>query len=113
MARSCLAAALICVPVGAVVALPAIRLHGVYLALATFGFGILMQRLFFPQTWMFFTFSGSRRVPSPFGTTSPTARYYVVLAALVAMAGIIVLISQSRLGRVLRGMSDSQTAMST
>ena len=106
-------AAFVSVPVGALVALPAIRLHGVYLALATFGFGILMQRLFFPQTWMFFTFSGSRRVPSPFGTTSPTARYYVVLAALVATAGIIVLISQSRLGRVLRGMSDSQTAMST
>jgi len=108
-----LLAAFVSVPVGALVALPAIRLHGIYLALATFGFGILMQRLFFPQTWMFFTFSGSRRMPSPFGTTSPTARYYVVLAALVLTAGIIVVISQSRLGRVLRGMSDSQTAMST
>ncbi|HUF99471.1 MAG TPA: ATP-binding cassette domain-containing protein, partial [Ilumatobacter sp.] len=106
-------AALVSVPVGALVALPAIRLHGVYLALATFGFGILMTRLVFPQTWMFFTFSGSRQMPSPFGTTSPTARYYVVLAALVATSAIVVLISQSRLGRVLRGMSDSQTAMST
>ena len=58
--RGCLAlvlAAFVSVPVGALVAIPAIRLHGVYLALATFGFGILMQRLFFPQTWMFFTFS--------------------------------------------------------
>jgi len=106
-------AALVAVPVGAVVALPAIRLHGVYLALATFGFGILTQRLFFPQTWMFFTFSGSRKVPSPFGTTSPTARYYVVLLAFVLTAAAIVLISQSRLGRVLRGMSGTQTAMST
>ncbi|MCU1389583.1 MAG: branched-chain amino acid transporter ATPase/permease [Ilumatobacteraceae bacterium] len=106
-------AGLVAVPVGALVALPAIRLHGIYLALATFGFGILMQRLFFPQTWMFFTFSGSRKVRSPFGTTSPTARYFVVLLALVLVAGLIVVISQSRLGRVLRGMSDTQTAVST
>ena len=108
-----LLAGLVAVPVGALVALPAIRLHGIYLALATFGFAILMQRLFFPQTWMFFTFGGSRKVPSPFGTTSTTARYYVVLLALVLTAAAIVLISQSRLGRVLRGMSDTQTAMST
>ena len=106
-------AALVCVPVGALVALPAIRLHGIYLALATFGFGILVQRLFFPQTWMFFTFAGSRTVPAPFGSTSSHTRYFVVLAALVVTAIVIVLISQSRLGRVLRGMSDTQTAVST
>ena len=39
-----LLAGLVAVPVGAVVAVPAIRLSGVYLALATFGFGILVQR---------------------------------------------------------------------
>jgi ABC-type branched-subunit amino acid transport system ATPase component/branched-subunit amino acid ABC-type transport system permease component len=108
-----LLAGLVTVPVGAVVALPAIRLHGVYLALATFGFGILMQRLFFPQTWMFFTFTGSRKMPSPFGTTSPTARYFVVLAALVLVGLLVVTISQSRHGRMLRGMAETQTAMST
>ncbi len=106
-------AALVCVPVGAIVALPSIRLHGIYLALATFGFGILVQRLFFPQTWMFFTFAGSRKVPAPFGTTNKHAVYYLVLAALAITAIVIVLISQSRLGRVLRGMSETQTAVST
>ena len=108
-----LLAGLVVVPVGALVALPAIRLHGVYLALATFGFGILVTRLVFPQNWMFFTFAGGRKVPSPFGTTSPTARYYVVLAVLVVAAVAIALISRSRLGRLLRGMSGSQTAVST
>src|SRR5690606_26903185 len=75
-----LLAGLVCVPVGAVIALPAIRLHGIYLALATFGFGILVQRLFFPQSWMFFTFAGSRRVPAPFNSSSGDTKYYVVLA---------------------------------
>jgi ABC-type branched-subunit amino acid transport system ATPase component/branched-subunit amino acid ABC-type transport system permease component len=106
-------AALVTVPVGALIALPAIRLSGIYLALATFGFGILVQRLFYPQTWMYFTFAGSRKVPAPLGWSSGEARYYVVLAALVVTVIVIVAINQSRLGRVLRGMSDSQTAVST
>ena len=106
-------AGLVAVPVGAIVALPAIRLHGVYLALATFGFGILVTRLFFPQDWMFFTFAGGRKVPSPFGSTSQTTRYYVILAVLVVSSLVIVVISQSRLGRMLRGMSGSPTAVAT
>ena len=44
---------LIVVPIGALVAIPAVRLSGLFLALATFGFGTLVQQLFFPQQWMF------------------------------------------------------------
>ena len=106
-------AALICVPVGAIVALPAIRLHGVYLALATFGFGILVQRLVFPQTWMFFTFAGSRRVARPFGITTDRGYFYFVLAVFVVAAVIVVAISEARIGRLLRGMSESPMAVST
>ncbi len=108
-----LLAGLVCVPVGAVVALPAIRLHGIYLALATFGFGILVQRLFFPQSWMFFTFAGSRRVPAPFGTGTARDKYFAVLIALVVVALVVVAVNQSRLGRLLRGMGGSQLAIST
>lgn len=106
-------AALVVVPVGALVALPAIRLSGVYLALATFGFGILVQRLFFPQSWMFLTFAGARRVPAPDGFTTRTSYYYLVLFVLAVVALFIAAISQSRLGRVLQGMSDAPTAVST
>ena len=31
-------------PVGAIIAIPAIRLSGVFLALATYGFGILLKQ---------------------------------------------------------------------
>ena len=41
-------AGLILVPVGALVAIPAIRLSGLFLALATFGFGVLAQNLIYP-----------------------------------------------------------------
>jgi ABC-type branched-subunit amino acid transport system permease subunit len=106
-------AALICVPVGAIVALPAIRLHGVYLALATFGFGILVQRLVFPQSWMFFTFAGSRAVARPFGITTDSGYFYFVLAVLVVVAVIVTVINEARIGRLLRGMSDTPMAVAT
>ncbi|MDO8390360.1 MAG: ATP-binding cassette domain-containing protein [Actinomycetota bacterium] len=106
-------AGLVAVPVGALVALPAIRLHGVYLALATYGFGILVTRLFFPQNWMFFSYAGGRKIRTPFGSTDPHTRYYVIMAVLVVCAIVIALISSSRLGRVLRGMSGSPSAVST
>lgn len=106
-------AGLIVVPIGALVALPAIRLHGVYLALATFGFGILVTRLFFAQTWMFKIFAGGRKVPAPFGSGDAHTRYYVILAVFAVSAIAITIITQSRLGRMLRGMSGSPTAVST
>jgi hypothetical protein len=44
---------LIAVPVGAIVAIPAIRLSGVFLALATFGFAVVLQQMFYPKDIMF------------------------------------------------------------
>ena len=52
------------VPLGAFVAIPAIRLSGIYLALATFGFGILMERVVYPTALMFGG-RGFRLAPRP------------------------------------------------
>lgn len=106
-------AILVTIPVGALVALPAIRLSGVYLALATFGFGVLIQRLVFPQTWMFATFAGSRPVRAPDAFDTARGYYYLVLIVLVIVGGLIAAISMSRLGRILRGMGEAPTAVST
>ena len=43
-----LLAGLAAVPVGAFIAIPAIRLPGVFLALATFGFGVTMEQMGYP-----------------------------------------------------------------
>ncbi|MGH2604210.1 MAG: branched-chain amino acid ABC transporter permease, partial [Dehalococcoidia bacterium] len=106
-----LLAGLVVVPVGAVVAIPAIRLSGLFLALATFGFGILVQRLLYDQSWMFTAFSEGRRVPRPSFATSPERFYYVVLGVAVATALVMMAIQRARLGRVLQGMSDAPTAV--
>lgn len=108
---SLLLGALVVVPVGAIVALPAIRLSGLFLALATLGFGILVQQLLYSQPYMFTSLAQGRRMPRPeFASTIPRF-YYVVLVVLVFVAILVVLIQGSRLGRLLQGMSDSPRAV--
>jgi len=106
---------LITVPVGAVVAIPAIRLSGLYLALATFGFGILLERLVYTSSFMF-GFAGNLVAPRPddlLKATSDNAYYYVVLAVVAVCLALIVLAERSRLGRLLRALADSPLALST
>jgi branched-subunit amino acid ABC-type transport system permease component len=104
------------VPFGAVVAIPAIRLSGLYLALATFGYGILMEQVLYPQSWLFNGSGGvhgARPVLFGFSTGSDRHYYYVVLA-VVALLGLVVLgVERSRLGRLLRALGDSPTALAT
>jgi ABC-type branched-subunit amino acid transport system ATPase component/branched-subunit amino acid ABC-type transport system permease component len=106
-------AGLVAVPVGAIIAIPAIRLSGLFLALATFGFGIMVERLFYPRNFMFTTFGEGRRIPRPSWGGSDEGYYYVVLAFAVATGIIMILIHKGRLGRILRGLGDSPVAVST
>jgi len=105
--------ALVAVPVGALIAIPAIRLSGLFLALATFGFGVLVERLFYSQGFMFTTLADGRAMPRPSFAQSDTAYYYVVLAFVVLVAIVSVLIIKSRLGRLLRGLSEAPVAVAT
>lgn len=115
-----LAAGLITGAVGALLALPAMRLSGVYLALATFGFSQLMDNVVF-QSWLMFGGSGGSlaglRAPRPdFGPIDPsnsTSWYYVVLAVVGISSVAIVGLRRARLGRFLRAMADSPTALTT
>jgi ABC-type branched-subunit amino acid transport system permease subunit len=106
---------LVAVPVGAVVAIPAIRLSGVYLAVATFGFALVVQSFVFPSFLMFPFSSKLLLAPRPhiFGlhTGTDTGYYYVVLifAGLTCLGVIVIL--RSRLGRLLRGLADQPIAV--
>jgi ABC-type branched-subunit amino acid transport system ATPase component/branched-subunit amino acid ABC-type transport system permease component len=106
-------AGLIAVPVGAVLAVPAIRLGGLYLALATFGFAILLQQMFYTQDFMFGSFGTGLTMPRPSGIDGDKAFYYLMLAIAVVAAGAVVALTGSRLGRLLRAMADSPRALET
>ena len=108
-----LLAGLVMVPVGAVVAIPAIRLSGLFLALATFGFGVLAQYLIFGTKFAFGT-KALRTLTRPelFGISfvGDKAFYYFVLAVVVAGILAIEIVRVTRLGRLLRALADSPTA---
>jgi ABC-type branched-subunit amino acid transport system permease subunit len=112
-----LLAGLLTVPVGILVALPAIRLSGLYLALATLGFGVFMQNVMYSTTWMFGSGAGQAKATrpkfGPFDTDDPESFYYLVLVVvLVGLLGMAA-IYRSRLGRILRSMSESPTMLTT
>lgn len=101
--------------VGAIVALPALRLRGIYLALSTMAFAVLMDRVVFKQA-RFFP-GGSRGVDRLqfFGLRFDSDRSYMILVAVVfALCGLaVVLIRLGPFGRRLQAMKDSPAACAT
>jgi ABC-type branched-subunit amino acid transport system ATPase component/branched-subunit amino acid ABC-type transport system permease component len=112
-----LLAGLIAVPIGAILAIPSIRLSGLYLALATFGFGILLQGMFYAQSYMFGANNLGLTEPRPhlswLAIATDKGFYYVVLVLATLTAALVVMLNRSRLGRLLRGIADSPTALET
>jgi branched-chain amino acid transport system permease protein len=111
-----LAAAAVAALVGALVALPALRLRGLYLALSTLAFGLLMDKLVF-QSSLAFGFNGSLSVPRlalPGVALSGERSYLVVSAAAFVAVGLGVLaLRRSRYGRILLAMRDSPAGCAT
>ena len=108
-----LLAGLAAVPVGAFIAIPAIRLPGVFLALATFGFGVTMQQMGYPLWLMFGSSSLGQAVNRPSFAQGDIAYYYLALAFAVLVSLMVMWLVRSRLGRLLRGMADSPVALAT
>jgi branched-subunit amino acid ABC-type transport system permease component len=103
-------AGLLVVPVGALVAIPAIRLSGLFLALATFGFGILAQNLLFPTSLAFGT-KAVVVIHRPAALQSDIAIYWFALAVVTLGVVLVEILRVSRLGRILRALADSPTAV--
>jgi ABC-type branched-subunit amino acid transport system ATPase component/ABC-type branched-subunit amino acid transport system permease subunit len=112
-------AALVAVPVGALVAIPAARLSGVFLALATLGFGILAQYLFYNRGFMFGRTALGIAAPRPalklgaWDMASDRGYYYVLLIITVVVTLALTAITAGRLGRLMQAMGDSQLALET
>lgn len=111
-----LAAGLVAVPLGAALAIPAIRLSGVYLALATFGFGLLLQRLVYP-TWLMFggraVLHATRPAIGSVHLAGDKAFYYLCVVIVAVAVALIHVLTRTRLGRLLRALADSPTGLST
>lgn len=110
-----LVAVVVCAAVGALVALPALRLTGIYLALATTAFSLFMTKVVFNQQKVMP--NGNRQVPpldlGLFEVRSNRGQI-MVLAAAFALVGVgLVALRRSSFGRRLTAMKDSPVACAT
>jgi branched-chain amino acid transport system permease protein len=97
--------------VGALSALPALRLRGLYLALSTFAFAVAMTAVFFNNNNVFGQ-GGALKVGRVL--LHGNSGFIVVVAVVFAAAAVGVLaVRRSSFGRRLVAMSDSQVACAT
>jgi branched-chain amino acid transport system permease protein len=108
-----LAAVAIAVPVGALVALPALRLRGLYLALATLAFAVLMDNVFFIRGDVFGNLGAVRveRLHAGGVSFAGERAYFVLLAAVFgAIAVGLLALRRGTFGRRLSALRDSPVA---
>ncbi len=109
-------AVLITAAVGALVALPVLRLTGLYLALATLAFAFMMDSMVFQANFMF-GFNGSLNAKrmSLFGYDFGSSGAYLILIVVVFVIVSLALLVLRRgpIGRLLVAMRDSPAACGT
>jgi len=104
-------AVVIAAAVGAVVALPALRLRGIYLALATLAFAFFMEKVVFSQRAIFG--AGARPVVRPPGLEGDGA-FMIFMAVVFCLVGLgVVWLRLGPFGRRLQAMKDSPAACAT
>jgi branched-chain amino acid transport system permease protein len=102
--------------VGVVVALPAVRLRGIYLALSTLAFAILMDNIVFGNRHVLGGGTTLRVArPSIFGLdlSSERALFITLVVVAVGFAHVFLAVRRSRFGRLLTAMRDAPNACQT
>ena len=109
---SLFAGALFTTAIGAIVAVPALRLKNIYLAIATLGFGVVLQKVIFE--WRGLTGGGGGLALTPPSIAGyelgATGLYYLPLALMTIGLFGAWNVSRGRTGRALRVIKDSEIA---
>ncbi len=104
-----------CAVVGALVAFPALRLSGIYLALATAAFAMFCSAMFFNQVDVMP--GGNRQVPrldlGPFAIESDYAQLVLFAVVFAVIGNLLIVLRRSSWGRRLTAMKDSPVACAT
>ena len=109
------AATLLCAGVGALVALPTIRLRDLYLALATFAFADAVANGFFTDTHIFGSggVTVGRIVLPGLSFGGDASEFMLVTVFFVVCAWAVLAVRRSRFGRRLIAVNDSPAAYAT
>ncbi len=109
-----LAAGLVAAVLGAVTVLPALRLRGHYVAIATLGIGMMVVAVILNWEWLTHGPLGVFGIPAPEllgrALISPRDAYLVALAVLGLCALLVWRVQGSHLGLAWRGLREDETA---
>jgi branched-chain amino acid transport system permease protein len=114
---SVLAAGLLVAIIGAIVAIPALRLRGLYLGLGTLAFAFAMDKLVFENSVWGFKLggAGSFKRADVLGISLKSEPVFVVVMAVifVLMAFVVLSVRRGRFGRLVLASRDSPAACGT
>lgn len=100
--------------VGLMIGIPALRLKGHYLALATLGFGEIMRNIFFSWREVTHGMDGIGDIPPPslgfFAFAGDTRFYYLGLFFLCVAMVLVLRLERSKYGRMLAAIRDAELA---
>jgi branched-chain amino acid transport system permease protein len=99
--------------VGVLVAVPALRLRGLYLGLGTLAVAAAMDHLVFESDLGFHAFGGTLDLKRPALLASERAMTMAVFVAFAVMAVAVLAIRRGKYGRILLATRDSQAACAT
>ena len=104
-----------CAIVGGLIAFPALRLSGIYLALATAAFAMFCSAMFFNQVDVMP--GGNRQVPrldlGPLSIDSDYSQLILFAVVFAVLGNLLILLRRSSWGRRLTAMKDSPVACAT
>ena len=108
-------ATLVTIPIGAIMAIPALRLQGLYLALSTLAFASMAEYVIFTQPELLGSQSAYVQRLKIFGLDFSGRHVYLILITVVfGLASIgVVALRRSAFGRRLVAMRDSEAASAT
>lgn len=111
-----LVAVLIAVPLGLLIGLPSLRLSGLFLALATLAFALLMDNLVFSDSTISGGLTGLNITAAkigPLSFNSGTSQFYLCAVVLGLAAGGVYLLKRGPVGRRLQMVRDAPNAAAT
>ncbi len=105
----------VCAVVGGLIAFPALRLSGIYLALATAAFAMFCSAMFFNQVDVMP--GGNRQVPrlniGPLSIDSDFSQLVLLAVVFAVIGNLLIVLRRSAWGRRLTAMKDSPVACAT
>jgi ABC-type branched-subunit amino acid transport system ATPase component/ABC-type branched-subunit amino acid transport system permease subunit len=102
---------------GVVLGIPTLKLSGHYLAMATIGFGIILQLILINAIWLTGGSDGITKIPSPWigslELKDPKVFFYVAAVSLLLFTWAAVRLKGSRVGRAFMAIRENEMAAET